>query len=953
MPTSAPFPKIEVLITDVSSYLGVNLAKNLLGEPMAVYGIGRRHLPPQLLAQKYFTLLDLDLSQPLPANLPRFDVIFHIFASNYHAQSKTSPVLRNLLGICAKGFSKVVLILPVESDPNLIEFLLERVRNLNGLLSFHLIGDIYGPRMDLDEKNVLGTLISQAAASDKIILKNDGQDILYPAFISDIVKFLTKSVLEQESSTKNSLEVVCSSDPQTALNLAYALQKVASLSLGRDVDLYFGGETGSQQKPSFQLHVHKLPGAVQPEEGFASTLRSLAPAHPSNLHQNLPVAGPEQGRRAAYPLPVQQAVPMEGKFAKIKNIKPKIGRRYRLKIPRSLPHSRFKTALAATLAVIMLFIVKGTWDTAFGLSDLKSAKMALETANFKQAASKANSASVHLKKAQGKIEMVAKPLSLVFPKQSGSVENTLASLVKSAQSLTALAKGGGALVQNIAKITTAGSNQNLDMETPQVNFQTATDFAVQANLYAGLAREGSFFKKSIQKLQLSTQTLNGAASAAYQLTNLLPFITGTGNKTYLLLLQNNTELRPGGGFIGNVGLVEFVGGRLKNVTVEDVYNIDGQLKEKIEPPPQLKDKLGVGQFYLRDSNWSPDFSQNASLARDFFKKETGKTVDGAIGMDLSFMEELLKATGPIKLQDYDEEINSENLFDRGEYYSEIGFFPGSTQKKDFFGALSRALISRIFTSFQNPDSSQSSFSYLKFIQSVQNALAQKHLMLTFDDPVLASFVQSQGYNHPLPPATYNPADDSSETRDFLSISEANVGANKVNRYVERKISYDMTIGRDADLVGKLTISYTNNSQAETWPGGKYVNYLRIYVPNAPTLTTYQNGKSTDTKEVTATSYGNLTVFSTFVEVPIKSTKEVTFTYRIPKNIKLETAPTYSLYVQKQPGTGPDPFDFTFHLPNYLEATKLNAKDQDPPTQNLELKTTLETDKEFTVEVAKK
>ena len=133
MPTTAHAARIEILLTDVTSYLGANLAKSLLKKSAAVYGVGRRHLPPQLLAQKHFTLLDLDLSQPLPGNLPRFDMIFHAVPPNYHS---TSPVLKNLISLCAKGLSKVVLILPVESDPSLIEFLLERARDLNGLLSF-------------------------------------------------------------------------------------------------------------------------------------------------------------------------------------------------------------------------------------------------------------------------------------------------------------------------------------------------------------------------------------------------------------------------------------------------------------------------------------------------------------------------------------------------------------------------------------------------------------------------------------------------------------------------------------------------------------------------------------------------------------------------------------------------------------------------------------------------
>ena len=133
------------------------------------------------------------------------------------------------------------------------------------------------------------------------------------------------------------------------------------------------------------------------------------------------------------------------------------------------------------------------------------------------------------------------------------------------------------------------------------------------------------------------------------------FFGGRGNaKTYLLLLQNNTELRPGGGFIGNYGLLKFEEGKLKEITVEDVYTADGQLKEQIESPKQLAQLLTVDNFYLRDSNWSGDFEVNADLARDFLKKETGADVDGVIAVDLTFVANLLKATGPVKLSDYNE-----------------------------------------------------------------------------------------------------------------------------------------------------------------------------------------------------------------------------------------------------------------------------------------------------------
>jgi len=155
------------------------------------------------------------------------------------------------------------------------------------------------------------------------------------------------------------------------------------------------------------------------------------------------------------------------------------------------------------------------------------------------------------------------------------------------------------------------------------------------------------------------------------------------------------------------------------------------------------------------------------------------------------------------------------------------------------------------------------------------------------------------------------------------------------------------------LVAKLTITYTNNSQADTWPAGKYVNFLRVYAPFAASLYEYQNNGKKDVGEVEVTTQGNLTVFATMVEVPIKSTREVVFSYRIPKNIKLEKAPYYHLYVQKQAGTEKDPFEFTFNLPSYLEVKSVNGSDDQEGKQNLRINSDLSTDREFEIEVVKK
>jgi hypothetical protein len=323
-----------------------------------------------------------------------------------------------------------------------------------------------------------------------------------------------------------------------------------------------------------------------------------------------------------------------------------------------------------------------------------------------------------------------------------------------------------------------------------------------------------------------------------------------------------------------------------------------------------------------------------------------------IAVDLTLVQNILDKIGPIQLTDYKEEITAQNLFERGEYYSEVGFFPGSTQKRDFFGALTRAVVGKILDSFKNPDAA-GSLPLLALIEASSKGRPEKHLMLTFDDPTLASFVRTKGWNQPLPPIYFNPSEDIGETKDYLALLEANLGANKVNRFLDRKITYEMTIGKDADLVGKITVHYKNNSEAETWPAGKYVNFLRVYAPFTASLFDYTNGESKNLEEVETTTQGNLTVFSTYVEVPIKSDKEISFTYRIPKNIKLEEAPAYSIYFQKQAGTGNDQLEFKFNLPSFLEVLKVNGSEDYAGSQNLVIQSDLSTDRQFTIDLAKK
>ena len=113
----------------------------------------------------------------------------------------------------------------------------------------------------------------------------------------------------------------------------------------------------------------------------------------------------------------------------------------------------------------------------------------------------------------------------------------------------------------------------------------------------------------------SLTDIRKALSYGESLLLLYPRLAGfDGPKRYLVLLQNSNELRPTGGFIGSIGKLLFDEGKMRDFTIQDVYAVDGQLKGHIDPPGPIRDLLNQEHWYLRDSNWDPDFTQSGARA---------------------------------------------------------------------------------------------------------------------------------------------------------------------------------------------------------------------------------------------------------------------------------------------------------------------------------------------------
>ncbi len=124
---------------------------------------------------------------------------------------------------------------------------------------------------------------------------------------------------------------------------------------------------------------------------------------------------------------------------------------------------------------------------------------------------------------------------------------------------------------------------------------------------------------SYQKLTLDNKQIS--------FLKIIPEITGfNGERTYLLLFQNNLELRPSGGYLGNFGIIKVKNGKPIIFEVHDTNIFDGFGKTITEPPTPIYDYLGIDNWQMRDGNWSPDFKISAKQVEYFYHLQGGQEI---------------------------------------------------------------------------------------------------------------------------------------------------------------------------------------------------------------------------------------------------------------------------------------------------------------------------------------
>ncbi|HDZ85999.1 MAG TPA: DUF4012 domain-containing protein, partial [Candidatus Moranbacteria bacterium] len=164
--------------------------------------------------------------------------------------------------------------------------------------------------------------------------------------------------------------------------------------------------------------------------------------------------------------------------------------------------------------------------------------------------------------------------------------------------------------------------------------------------------------------------------------NIADYLLKDGKeRTFLVLLQNNMELRPGGGYIGTFGILKIENGRVKEIQTHDLSNFDARIPNIEKPPYPMEETLSIKYWKLRDSNYSPDFIENAKKAEYFYKLGEGQEeLDGTIAITANVLLTALEVIGPIQIEGYPGTYDSENAIMALEYQVEKGYIDQDVEK---------------------------------------------------------------------------------------------------------------------------------------------------------------------------------------------------------------------------------------------------------------------------------
>ena len=434
----------------------------------------------------------------------------------------------------------------------------------------------------------------------------------------------------------------------------------------------------------------------------------------------------------------------------------------------------------------------------------------------------------------------------------------------------------------------------------------------------------SFQGRNVRELLIQVQ------SYANQLDELLPQVKRSfevlpgvlgypGQKTYVIIFQNDKEIRPTGGFWTAYALAKVSQGKVTDLTSEDMYFVDYRipLASKAAAPAVYQRFLKIDHWFIRDANLSPDYKVAVSKFLGFWRQAQMTPVDGVLALDTFLVRDLLELVGPVEVSGYNQKFTHENVvLELEKQAMKNKEQPG---RKALVGQLMDKMMEKVLETPKNK--------YDDLIALILKLASEKHLVMYFDDKAVQSWAED-----------FNWAGRIREFEgDYLQVNEANFAGAKANLYVTREVRQSIRYSDSCHSEGEarrisersfadaqddekrsqddercwikeVTIDFENPQAYDGWLNGPYRCYVRLLVPEGSELISVEGGEESVPQESFFDEALGKQVFAAFNITKTKDKSQLSFKYKLPDSVIVDGK--YRLLVQKQPGHDAPSYEVT-------------------------------------------
>lgn len=414
--------------------------------------------------------------------------------------------------------------------------------------------------------------------------------------------------------------------------------------------------------------------------------------------------------------------------------------------------------------------------------------------------------------------------------------------------------------------------------------------------------------------QATGEARRGAAAAL-----LAPAIFGAdGARNYLLVVQNNAELRATGGLIGNWGLITAVDGDVSVGELLEPAEWNAALRAVPDPtldvPPEYLERYGFRpEWSMQDANLTQDFPTVTSLLTGLAPQVGLPPIDGVLAVDPLGLAALLELTGPVRVSGWPEDITADNVVEvtlRDAYAA----FADESERTEFIGNVAETVVDGA-TSVNLGEPA-------RIARVLGGAAHEGHLIFGFTDPEEEELAKTLDVAGELAPVR----------SDALAVNTQNAAANKIDYYLDRRLEYRVDLEPDADgetarIDAELTLRLENTAPAaglpeivigpfsEDYAAGQNRSLVSVYSPLDLRAATVDG----EAVHVAGAPEAGRSVYGLFVDIPAESTRtlEMRFTGRVP----LEPGGWYELALDPQPTLEPDPVHVSVEVPDGWEVVE--------------------------------